>query len=334
MPGEDYQSWSTIAANNGNADTAINWAEGQPRASVNNSSRSQMAAHAKNRNLLNGSIVTGGTASAQTFTSGVSYTVIPTGLQVLLKIGIGLDSVDGTATTLNMDGIGDVNVKNQRDENVEKGLVAGTYAHFIYNGTNWIWLEAEVLTIINNTTNVLITQVIISTTTTGPVALVDFTDIDTTKFAHYHVVCSDIVPEIDHAVLVINLSVDNGASFGSYSNRYNTVQYFQSEQRVTAGGNFVLAGYSTGIGYFPITWAMDAINPQYPHSAQIDLFSFQTDKSPTVTWTTQGYDVDTEFSQFNNGSGFVETMVGANAIRIWPSVGNFVTGKFTLYGSN
>src|SRR6187431_2469163 len=111
MPGEDLQSWSVTAANNSNSDTSINWAEGQPRASVNNSARSMMAAHAKNRNLQNGSIVTGGTADAQTFFSGVGYTVIPTGLRVLLKIGPTLTN-NGPAT-LEMDGLGAVAIKDQ-----------------------------------------------------------------------------------------------------------------------------------------------------------------------------------------------------------------------------
>lgn len=37
-------NWSTIAANNANADPTINWAEGQPPSSVNDSARAMMAA--------------------------------------------------------------------------------------------------------------------------------------------------------------------------------------------------------------------------------------------------------------------------------------------------
>src|SRR5262245_8588813 len=103
-PGEDLQAWSTTAASNGAADPLINWAEGQTRASVNNSARSQMAAHAKARDLRNGSIVTTGAPNAQAFVSGIGYTSYPTGLIVKLKIGSGLTNT-GSAT-LNMDGIG------------------------------------------------------------------------------------------------------------------------------------------------------------------------------------------------------------------------------------
>ena len=110
MPGEDYQSWSPTAANNDTADTAINWREGMARAAVNDSSRSLMAAHAKNRNLQNGSIVTTGLPNQQNFASGVGYiTAVPSNMRVMLKIGPGLTNTG--PMTLNMDGIGDVAVK-------------------------------------------------------------------------------------------------------------------------------------------------------------------------------------------------------------------------------
>ena len=143
MPGENYQSWSVNAVDNGNSDTSIIWSEGQTRASVNNSSRSEMAAHAKNRNLLNGSIVTGGAANAQTFTSGVSYIApIPTGLVVKLKIGAALSNT-GSAT-LNMDGIGDTLIKTDIGENLRGGeLIGGCYTDFLFNGTNWIFLYSR-----------------------------------------------------------------------------------------------------------------------------------------------------------------------------------------------
>jgi hypothetical protein len=140
MPGENIQDWSTTATLNGNADSAINWSEGQPRDSVNNSSRAMMAAHAKQRNLLNGSIVTSGTANAQIFFSGINYTTTPTGLVVRLKIGPALSNT--AACTLNMDGIGATAVLDAIGGALVGGeLVAGGYADFVYNGTNWILLS-------------------------------------------------------------------------------------------------------------------------------------------------------------------------------------------------
>src|SRR5262245_42814970 len=142
MPGEDYQSWSPTAASNGNIDALINWQEGQTRASVNNSSRSELAAHAKNRNLLNGSIVTTGTVNAQAFLSGVTYTTVPTGLIVKLRVGSGLTNTG--SMTLNMDGIGAVLVKLSNGVNLMGGEVpANCYVDLLYNGTNWIYLYSH-----------------------------------------------------------------------------------------------------------------------------------------------------------------------------------------------
>lgn len=138
MPGENIQSWSTTAATNATADTSIGWAEGQTRASVNDSARSMMAAIAKDRNLKNGSITTGGTANAQTFSSGLSYTSVPTGLRVRLKIGV----TNTASATLNMDGIGAVTILDAYGNALGAGaLFLGSYAEFIYNGTNWILLS-------------------------------------------------------------------------------------------------------------------------------------------------------------------------------------------------
>jgi hypothetical protein len=142
MPGENVQSWSVTAADNGNSDTSIDWREGQTRASVNNSARSMMAAHAKDRNLKNGSIVTTGAANAQAFVSGLTYTSIPTGLVVKLKIGYGL--TNDASTTLNMDGIGAVTIKTDDGLDIKGGeLVAGSYTDFLWDGTNWIFLYSR-----------------------------------------------------------------------------------------------------------------------------------------------------------------------------------------------
>src|SRR5262245_6486993 len=143
MPGEDFQSWSTTAINNGTADSSMQCPEGMARAAVNDWMRSCMAALAKYRNLTNGSITTGGTANAQTFTSGVGYVSVPTGLIVVLKIGTGLSNT--AAVTLNMDSIGAVTVKSQAGLDLAAGmLAAGTYATVLYNGANWILISRGV----------------------------------------------------------------------------------------------------------------------------------------------------------------------------------------------
>jgi hypothetical protein len=76
-PGEDVYLWSATAASNNSADALINWAEGQLPGTVNDSARGMMAAIAKQRALRTGAKTTGGSANAQTLTSGVGYTALP-----------------------------------------------------------------------------------------------------------------------------------------------------------------------------------------------------------------------------------------------------------------
>lgn len=142
MAGEDIQSWSKTAANNGTADTSIDWQEHQQRKTVNNSARSEMAAHAKNRDLQNGSIVTTGTANAQAFLSGVGYTAMPPRLLVKLKVGVGL--TNNGVMTLNMDGLGAIEVKTDNGDRMRGSeFIAGGYVDLLWDGTNWIFLYSR-----------------------------------------------------------------------------------------------------------------------------------------------------------------------------------------------
>ena len=102
---------------------------------------SEMAAIAKHRNLLNGSISTTNADNAYAFTSGVGYTTVPTGLRVKLKIGT---TTNTGSATLNMDGIGDVTIKDDQGVNLRGGeLVANGYTDLLYNGSNWIFLYSH-----------------------------------------------------------------------------------------------------------------------------------------------------------------------------------------------
>jgi hypothetical protein len=66
-------SWSTTAATNSSADSAVNWAEGQAPSSVNDSARAMMASVAKWRDDLSGAITTAGTSTAYTATTNQSF---------------------------------------------------------------------------------------------------------------------------------------------------------------------------------------------------------------------------------------------------------------------
>jgi hypothetical protein len=76
--------WSVTATNNANVDATINWAEGQPPSSVNDSARAMMARVAQFRNDISGQNVdTGGSGSAYVVATSSGSTATPSNGQVL-----------------------------------------------------------------------------------------------------------------------------------------------------------------------------------------------------------------------------------------------------------
>jgi microcystin-dependent protein len=65
--------WSPISSSNGNVDPTINFLEGQPPSSLNDSARALMAAIAMYRDDISAAIVTGGISTAYTVASNSSY---------------------------------------------------------------------------------------------------------------------------------------------------------------------------------------------------------------------------------------------------------------------
>lgn len=66
--------WSKTAASNATAATDINWREGQPPSSVNNSARELMSQVAEWRDDLGGALTTSGTTTAYTLTTNQAFT--------------------------------------------------------------------------------------------------------------------------------------------------------------------------------------------------------------------------------------------------------------------
>jgi hypothetical protein len=83
------------------------------------------------RDLTNGSITTGGSANAQTFSTGMSFTSVPTGMRVMLKMGF----APTASMTLNMDGIGAVTVKDMLANDLSGGeFIANEFREFLSDG--------------------------------------------------------------------------------------------------------------------------------------------------------------------------------------------------------
>lgn len=104
------KAWSTTAASNASADSAINWAEGMTPAAVNNSARAEMAAVKAFANQILGAKTSGGSANAQTFTSdapGAISTAYAAGMGFVFKAGYS----NTGACTFNADGVGAKSIK-------------------------------------------------------------------------------------------------------------------------------------------------------------------------------------------------------------------------------
>jgi hypothetical protein len=86
MAGEIYD-WSVTAADNATSDATVNWAEGQLPSTVNNSARAMMASVASLVKDIGGTVTTGGSANAHTFTSNVDVTALATGQMFVAKAG-------------------------------------------------------------------------------------------------------------------------------------------------------------------------------------------------------------------------------------------------------
>jgi len=101
-----------------------------------------MAAHAKDRDLKNGSITTTG-VDTYAFTSGLGYTSYPTtSFFCVLKIGA---TNTAYAPTLNMDGLGAKPIVDQLGGSLIPGdLLINTTPVFLWNGTNFVMIASVV----------------------------------------------------------------------------------------------------------------------------------------------------------------------------------------------
>lgn len=130
--------WSKTAATNNTADSAVNWQEGQAPSSVNDSARGMMAATAKWRDDLNGSLVTGGTTTAYTLTTNQSFAALAAGLQV----GFQINATNTGTTTLAVDGLTAKPLRSAAGVELLAGslLIGAVYraTYFTSNSGEWI----------------------------------------------------------------------------------------------------------------------------------------------------------------------------------------------------
>ena len=133
-----FFKWSKTANNNATADSTINWAEGQAPSTVNDSARAMMAAAAKYRDDVAGTITTGGTATAYTVTSNQGFDSLA---NMDGKIIAFVPHVtNGTPVTFNVDGLGAKPLRSAPGVELGAGVVVqGTPYVAVYNNLVAEW---------------------------------------------------------------------------------------------------------------------------------------------------------------------------------------------------
>lgn len=130
--------WSKTAATNNTADGAVNWQEGQAPSSVNNSARGMMAAIAKWRDDLNGTVVTSGSSTAYVATSNQGFASLNAGIEITCQF----DEDCGATVTLNVDGLGAKPLRSAANVELVAGAIKGGSIHratyFTSNSGEWI----------------------------------------------------------------------------------------------------------------------------------------------------------------------------------------------------
>lgn len=138
MAQQGFYVWSTTASSNGNADTSVNFLEGQAPSSLNDSSRAAMARLREWGNDIAGAIVTGGSSTAYTVTSSQVFdTLAHLNGQV---IAFTPHTTNGATVTLNVDSLGAKPLRSAPSTEIPAGtLIQGTPYAAVYNNSDAVF---------------------------------------------------------------------------------------------------------------------------------------------------------------------------------------------------
>jgi hypothetical protein len=114
-------AWSQNAADNDNADSSVNYTEGQAPSSLNDSGRGVMASAAKYRDDTAGSLTTGGTTTAYTLTTNQVFSALSVLDGQSLKVRF--DQTNGASPTLNVDSLGAKAIQVDATNAVGEGVI-------------------------------------------------------------------------------------------------------------------------------------------------------------------------------------------------------------------
>ena len=119
MASDSIFAWSTTASDNDDADSTINWSEGQNPSTVNNSARAIMARVSEFLSDITSAKTTAGTGAAYTVTATQQPASLPDGFTLLI-----LPHADNTGTcTINVNGLGAKALRSTSAENMAAGVL-------------------------------------------------------------------------------------------------------------------------------------------------------------------------------------------------------------------
>lgn len=131
------QNWSTTAASNATADSTINFREGQAPSSVNDAARSLMAAIKKYVLDMSGTVTTGGSADAYTYTSNEGFSSLVDGLTITFAC----HAANTTASTIDVDSLGAKPLRVSSGSDLAAGALAeGNIYRATYDSSAEEWL--------------------------------------------------------------------------------------------------------------------------------------------------------------------------------------------------
>lgn len=209
--------WSTTEASNASADAGINWQEGQPPSSVNNSARYMMRRGKELLNDLGGVVASGGTANVVTLTASSPFAAYIDGLRVSFKAS----ATNTGAATLNVNAIGAKSIRKATTSG-ERALdgyeiVSGGIYELVYNAAlnsaagGWMLL---------NPGNKAAWETIFDGTVSAAAAY-NFTDLGGYRELE---ISGYLVPASDTQVFM-RTSTNNGSSYDSGASDYSNMNY-------------------------------------------------------------------------------------------------------------
>jgi hypothetical protein len=133
MP-QGFWTWSKTAATNASVDSSVNWAEGQPPSSINDSARAMMARIAEYRDDNSGAIIGTGTASAYAITTNQPYSAV--GDLFLSTFTFLCPATNADGVTLNVNSLGALPIRTSDGGSCPAGtlLQNGIYTVTSYHG--------------------------------------------------------------------------------------------------------------------------------------------------------------------------------------------------------